>query len=126
LLRSNGHRPYVVEGDDPAEVHESLAATLDALVDDIADLRSDRAAGSKLPAWPALVLRTPKGWTGPATVDGKPVEGTWRSHQVPLPAPREDPGALEALEQWLHCYWPEELFDDRPPQAAPRRAGPGR
>ena len=113
LLRGYGHRPYVVEGDDPATVHEALAATIDTILDDIAHLRSTtRGRGDQPPAWPVLVLRTPKGWTGPAEVDGKLVEGTWRSHQVPLPSPGDDPEALAALEAWLRSYRPEELFDD--------------
>jgi xylulose-5-phosphate/fructose-6-phosphate phosphoketolase len=112
LLRGYGHRPYVVEGDDPAEVHEALAATLDEIVEEIADLRARRHRG-QLPAWPALVLRTPKGWTGPTHADGKQVEGTWRSHQVPLARPREDPEALDALERWMRSYRPEDLFDEQ-------------
>jgi len=109
LLRGYGHEPYVVSGDDPAQVHEELAATLDALLDRVAEIKSD--PGTTRPRWPALVLRTPKGWTGPKVVDGVPVEGTHRSHQVPLSGVREDPDHLALLESWLRSYRPDELFD---------------
>ncbi len=120
LLEGYGHVPYLVAGDDPAAVHQALAATLDVVVDEIgriqAAARSGRATGR--PRWPMIVLRTPKGWTGPRQVDGLPVEGTWRSHQVPLPKARTDDGQRAALEAWLRSYKPEELFDD---EGRPRR-----
>lgn len=118
LLRGYGYQPYLVTGDDPAAVHQLLAAALDRALDEIAVIQQRaRAAGETgRPRWPVLVLRTPKGWTGPREVDGLPVEGTWRSHQVPLAAVREDPAHLAALEQWLRSYHPEELFD---PTGAP-------
>jgi xylulose-5-phosphate/fructose-6-phosphate phosphoketolase len=113
LLRGCGHNPHFVEGDRPEYLHERLAAALDDIIDEIADIRSEAAAGGLpgRPVWPMLVLRTPKGWTGPESVDGRPVAGTWRSHQVPLARVREDPGQLQALEAWLRSYRPDELFD---------------
>ena len=119
LLEGYGWRPYVVDGSDPAVLHRAMAATLDEMLDEIG--RIQQAARSARPAddggqrarprWPVLVLRTPKGWTGPAEVDGRPVEGTWRSHQVPLAEVRTNPDHLAALEAWLRSYRPDELFD---------------
>jgi len=109
LLHGYGWRPLLVEGDDPAEVHRLFARALDEALDEIATIR---AHPSGRPRWPMLVLRTPKGWTGPATVDGVQVEGTWRSHQVPVADVRGNPGHLEILERWLRSYGPEELFDE--------------
>jgi xylulose-5-phosphate/fructose-6-phosphate phosphoketolase len=113
LLRGYGHRPYFVEGDDPAELHPAMAATLDTVLTEIAEIQRRARSGAQWqrPQWPMIVLRTPKGWTGPAVVDGLPVEGTWRAHQVPLSAVRENPEHLAALEAWLRSYRPEELFD---------------
>jgi xylulose-5-phosphate/fructose-6-phosphate phosphoketolase len=113
LLRGYGFNPRFVEGDEPEAVHAALAESLDAALDEIAAIQADaREHGFKdRPAWPMLVLRTPKGWTGPAIVDGQPVEGTWRAHQVPLSGLREHPEHLQALEAWLRSYRPEELFD---------------
>lgn len=113
LLRGYGYEPDLVSGDDPVAVHQQLAAALDRALDEIAAIqRHARAAGEVgRPRWPALVLRTPKGWTGPREVDGVQVEDTWRAHQVPLPAVREDSAHLAALEEWLRSYRPEELFD---------------
>ena len=110
LLRGYGHRPYVVAGDDPAEVHQVMAATLDAVLDEIAELRA--APGGSRPRWPMIVLRTPKGWTGPKSVDGIRVEGTFRSHQVPLSNVRDNPDHLAILENWLRSYRPDELFEE--------------
>jgi len=114
LFTGYGHTPYLVEGDDAAEVHQHLAATLDAALDQIGDIQATARAGrsSRRPSWPMIVLRTPKGWTGPATVDGFPVEGTWRSHQVPLAEVRTNPEHLAMLEAWLRSYEPDGLFDD--------------
>jgi xylulose-5-phosphate/fructose-6-phosphate phosphoketolase len=116
LLRGYGHEPHFVEGDDPERVHQRLAGELDAVLVEIRRIQT--AARSSLasetpgrPRWPMIVLRTPKGWTGPAFVDGKPVEGTWRAHQVPI-ADFDKPGHLEQLEAWLKSYRPDELFDD--------------
>ena len=108
LLRGYGHTPHFVVGDEPKAVHEQLASTLDTVLDDIADMKQSR----QRPPWPVIVLRTPKGWTGPREVDGHPVEGTFRAHQVPLAATRTDAGHRAQLEEWLRGYRPEELFDD--------------
>ncbi|MFF5025271.1 phosphoketolase family protein [Streptomyces collinus] len=118
LLRGYGHEPLHVTGDDPAEVHRAMAGAMDRALDHIARIqRAAREDGSTERAhWPMIVLRTPKGWTGPAEVDGEPVEGTWRAHQVPLAGVRENPQHLRQLEEWLRSYRPEELFgpDGRP------------
>src|SRR5262249_19581881 len=108
LFTGYGYRPLLVEGDEPEAVHQALAAALDEALDDIAGIRGSASR----PRWPMLVLRTPKGWTGPKEVDGLPVEGTWRAHQVPLADVRDRPDRLAALEEWLRSYRPEELFDD--------------
>ncbi len=113
LMRGYGYEPYLVAGDDPATVHQALAATLDTVFDRIAEIqRAARVDGvTGRPRWPMIVLRTPKGWTGPKEVDGVPVEGTWRAHQVPLSAARGDAAHLQALRDWMLSYRPEELFD---------------
>jgi xylulose-5-phosphate/fructose-6-phosphate phosphoketolase len=115
LLEGYGHRPILVTGgfdDEPSlPVHERFAAALDEALDEIASIK--QRGGEGRPAWPMIVLRTPKGWTGPKEVDGLPVEGTWRSHQVPMSDVRDNPAHLEVLEEWLRSYRPEELFDDR-------------
>ncbi|MBT8228209.1 MAG: phosphoketolase family protein [Dactylosporangium sp.] len=114
LLEGYGHEPYLVAGNDPAVVHRRLAATLDAAFDRICEIQqAARIDGDRSrPRWPMIVLRTPKGWTGPSERDGVPVENTWRAHQVPLTAPRTRPEQLAALEAWMRGYRPEELFDD--------------
>jgi xylulose-5-phosphate/fructose-6-phosphate phosphoketolase len=114
LMEGYGHRPYFVEGDDPAEVHQAMAATLDDAVGEIRRLQADAREGGarERPRWPMIVLRTPKGWTGPKEVDGHPVEGHFRSHQVPLSQLAKRPDHLAALEEWMHSYRPEELFDE--------------
>ncbi|MEX0915165.1 MAG: phosphoketolase family protein, partial [Wenzhouxiangellaceae bacterium] len=114
LLRGYGYDPTFVEGDDPAILHEEMATVLDKLVDRIQAIQYDaRENGTKSrPTWPMLVLRTPKGWTGPGQVDGIPVEGTWRSHQVPLAGLKDNPGHLQQLENWLRSYQPDLLFDE--------------
>jgi xylulose-5-phosphate/fructose-6-phosphate phosphoketolase len=113
LLRGYGYTVHTVEGDDPKLVHQQLAATLDAAVGEIrASQRRARSEGDLTrPAWPAIVLKTPKGWTGPEVVDGLPVEGTWRAHQVPIAEARTNPEHLAQLESWMRSYRPEELFD---------------
>jgi xylulose-5-phosphate/fructose-6-phosphate phosphoketolase len=113
LLVGYGYRPLVVEGSEPALVHAQLAAALDEAVDGIREAQRAARAGAKSgrPAWPMIVLRTPKGWTGPKQVDGKPSEGTFRAHQVPIPSVGDDPVHLALLEEWLRSYRPEELFD---------------
>src|SRR5205823_5722157 len=115
LLEGYGYRPYIVEGDEPAAVHQLMAATLDQVVGEIQEIQRTARQGGRgeRPRWPMIVLRTPKGWTGPREVDGKPVEGTWRAHQVPLAGLFEHPEHLAALERWMRSYRPEELFDAR-------------
>ncbi|HET7549584.1 MAG TPA: phosphoketolase family protein [Usitatibacter sp.] len=115
LLRGYGYEPYLVEGDDPALVHPLLAATLDAALAKIRGIQQAARASAngrapKRPRWPMIVLATPKGWTGPKVVDGKPVEGTWRAHQVPL-TDMENPEHLKQLEDWMKSYRPHQLFD---------------
>ena len=112
LMRGCGYVPHFVAGSDPAQVHQQLAATLDRVVADIRAIQRQARAGGPIerPRWPMIVLDTPKGWTGPKTVDGKPVEGTWRAHQVPL-ADVKTPEHLAQLESWLRSYRPHELFD---------------
>jgi xylulose-5-phosphate/fructose-6-phosphate phosphoketolase len=114
LLWGHGWEPHVVEGADPPLVHQRMAAALDEVLDRIEEIQRDaRARGfAARPRWPMIVLRTPKGWTGPAVVDGVPVEGTHRSHQVPLAAARRSAEQRELLEAWLRSYRPEELFDE--------------
>ncbi|CAM5522508.1 putative phosphoketolase OS=Kitasatospora aureofaciens OX=1894 GN=GCM10010502_54140 PE=3 SV=1 [Kitasatospora aureofaciens] len=115
LLRGYGHEPLHVAGDEPAQVHRAMAAAMDTALDRIADAQhAARTDGTtERPRWPVIVLRTPKGWTGPHEVDGVPVEGTWRAHQVPLDHVRDNPEHLAQLEAWLRSYRPDELFDDR-------------
>lgn len=113
LFTGYGYKPYFLEGDDPPETHQRMAATLEAIVEEMQGIqRSSRSeATAKLPVWPILILRTPKGWTGPKIVNGKPVEGTWRAHQVPLAEVRSRHDHLKMLEDWMKSYRPEELFD---------------
>jgi xylulose-5-phosphate/fructose-6-phosphate phosphoketolase len=113
LLRGYGHTPYLVEGSDPTLVHQAFAATLDRCLDEIAAIqrRARQDGDLRRPRWPMIVFASPKGWTGPKEVDGLPVEGTWRSHQVPFANARGDAGHRQVLEEWLRSYRPEELFD---------------
>jgi xylulose-5-phosphate/fructose-6-phosphate phosphoketolase len=115
LLEGYGYAVHFVEGDDPASVHQAFATTLDLCYEEIRAIQSQAREGdfdvSARPHWPAMVLRTPKGWTGPSAVSGLPVTGTFRSHQVPLSNVRSDPEQLALLEEWLRSYRPEELFD---------------
>jgi xylulose-5-phosphate/fructose-6-phosphate phosphoketolase len=115
LMEGYGHTPYYVEGDDPASVHQQLAATLDVVTDEIREIqRRAREEGvTERPRWPMIVFRTPKGWTGPAEIDGLPSEGTWRSHQVPMSEVRTNAEHRAILEQWMRSYRPAELFDDQ-------------
>jgi xylulose-5-phosphate/fructose-6-phosphate phosphoketolase len=116
LFEGYGHRVHVVAGDDPADVHRQMADTLDAALDEIRTIQRTWRAGGPAdrdrPRWPMIVMRTPKGWTGPAVVDGLQVEGTFRSHQVPLANLAKEPEHLRQLEEWMRSYRPEELFDD--------------
>ena len=112
LFRGYGYTPYFVEGDDPLQMHQLMAATLDTVVAEIKRIQTEaRANGFKTrPLWPMIILRSPKGWTGPKVVDGKPTEGTFRSHQVPM-GDMSRPGHVKILEEWLQSYRPQELFD---------------
>lgn len=114
LMRGYGYCPYFVTGDEPALVHQLLAATLDQVIAEIQAIQQQaRIHGfSERPLWPMIVLRTPKGWTGPDKVDGKQIEGTFHAHQVPLSGLASSPGHLQILEDWMKSYRPEELFDD--------------
>ena len=113
LFTGYGYKPVFVEGDDPNAMHQLMAGTLDAVLADIRAIQGDaRAKGfTFLPVWPMIILRSPKGWTGPKIVDGKPVEGTWRAHQVPITDVRSRPDHLRLLEEWMKSYRPGELFD---------------
>ena len=115
LLRGNGWTPYYVEGHEPALMHETMAATLDVVVEEIKRIQHEaRVNGNTMrPRWPMIVLKSPKGWTGPKWVDGLQIEGTFRAHQVPLSDPRAHPEHLKQLEDWLRSYRPEELFDEQ-------------
>jgi len=123
LMRGYGYNPYFVEGSDPTQVHRDLASTLETVLDEIAAIKAAAAAGDlSRPAWPMIVLRTPKGWTGPAVVDGVQVEGNWRSHQVPLAGTRTNDAHRAQLEEWLLSYRPSELFDENGALRADLRA----
>ncbi|MEL3944370.1 phosphoketolase family protein [Streptomyces sp. LNU-CPARS28] len=115
LLRGYGHAPLHVTGHDPLQVHRDMAHAMDIALDRITEIQrtARQEGGIDRPLWPVIVLRTPKGWTGPSEVDGLPVEGTWRSHQVPLAGVRDNGEHLRQLEQWMRSYRPEELFDER-------------
>jgi xylulose-5-phosphate/fructose-6-phosphate phosphoketolase len=115
LLRGYGYTPYFVEGHEPEPMHQLMAATLDRVVGEIRRIQSDARTCSvtERPRWPMIVLQTPKGWTGPKVVDGLPVEGTYRAHQVPLSEPTDHPEHLKLLEQWMRGYRPQELFDEQ-------------
>jgi len=115
LLRGYGWAPHFVEGSDPALMHAAMAETLDLVIGEIRRIQRDARVHGKTarPRWPMIVLRSPKGWTGPKVVDGQPNEGNFRSHQVPISDPRAHPEHLKMLEDWLKSYRPEELFDAR-------------
>ena len=118
LMRGYGHTPYLVsggfDGEDPLEVHRRFALTLDQVLNQIAQIKADAASGAlnARPAWPMIVLRTPKGWTCPKVIDGHPAEDNWRSHQVPLRDARDTLAHTQLLEHWMRSYRPEELFDE--------------
>jgi len=128
LMRGYGYAPYFVAGDEPATMHESMARTLDTVLDEIARiLRHARATGDATrPQWPMIVLETPKGWTGPKFVDGKRTEGSWRAHQVPLDGVATNPEHLRQLDAWLRSYRPDELFDENGALVPELRALPPR
>ncbi|GMU20925.1 MAG: putative phosphoketolase [Phycisphaerae bacterium] len=112
LLRGYGYEPHFVEGDEPGPMHQLMAGTLDVVLGRIRQIQEEaRSRGVKArPRWPMIVLRTPKGWTGPKEVDGKPAEGSWRSHQVPLAEMAGKPQQVKQLERWMKSYGPQELF----------------
>ena len=115
LFRGYGYEPYFVEGSDPAGMHQAMAATLEHCVNEIRRIQQEArnsTATVKRPVWPMVILRSPKGWTGPKEVDGHKVEGFWRAHQVPLAEMREKASHLALLEEWMRSYRPQELFDD--------------
>jgi xylulose-5-phosphate/fructose-6-phosphate phosphoketolase len=113
LFNGYGYKPYFAEGDEPEAMHQLMAGTLDAMLAEIQSIQKEARtqAFSQRPSWPMLILRTPKGWTGPKVVDGQQVEGTWRAHQVPLAEVRTNPEHLRLLEEWMKSYRPKELFD---------------
>ncbi|HZN05478.1 MAG TPA: phosphoketolase family protein [Pyrinomonadaceae bacterium] len=114
LFKGYGYSPLFVEGSDPLSMHQAMAGTLDHCIQKIKSAQQEaRSSGTaSRPRWPMIVLRTPKGWTAPAEVDGKRVEGFWRAHQVPLAGVKKNPEHLKLLEEWMHSYKPEELFDE--------------
>ncbi|MFQ4144189.1 phosphoketolase family protein [Chlorogloeopsis sp. ULAP02] len=114
LFQGYGYTPYFVEGDDPETMHQDMAATLEECVNEIRNIQQEaRSSGVvRRPRWPMIVLRSPKGWTGPKEVDGHKVEGFWRAHQVPMGAMHSNPEHLRLLEEWMKSYKPEELFDE--------------
>ena len=114
LFRGYGYEPFVVAGDEPAVMHQLMARTLDAVVGEIATIQRSARTGARTrrPRWPMIVLRTPKGWTGPQVVDGVRIEGSWRAHQVPLDEVRENASHRAELERWMRTYRPDELFDE--------------
>jgi len=113
LLTGYGYKPHIVAGDDPEVMHRLMAGTLDTVLAEIRDIqaRARTCGDTARPRWPMIILKTPKGWTGPKMVDGKQVEGTFRAHQVPFGEVRTNPGHLKLLEDWMRSYRPEELFD---------------
>jgi len=114
LFVGYGYKPYFVEGSEPEQMHQLIAETLDAVVEEIKTIQREarEKRTAQRPTWPMIILRTPKGWTGPKEVDGKKTEGSWRSHQVPIADIAEKPEHLTLLENWMKSYKPEELFDD--------------
>ena len=115
LMKGYGYAPYYVEGDEPEAMHQRMAEALDEALTEIRRIQEDARANGfrERPRWPMIVLRSPKGWTGPKEVDGRPTEGSWRSHQVPFAELATNPGHVKLLEDWLRSYHPEELFDEK-------------
>jgi xylulose-5-phosphate/fructose-6-phosphate phosphoketolase len=115
LFTGYGYHPYFVEGSDPISMHQKMASTLDHAIDEIHAIqkRARESCDTTRPRWPMIILRTPKGWTGPKEIDGHKLEGFWRSHQVPIGDVRQSPAHLKMLEDWMRSYRPEELFDKR-------------
>src|SRR5258708_28138719 len=114
LYPGYGYKPHFVEGSDPEKVHQQMAHTLDIILAEIRAIQKSARdnKNSEMPTWPMIILRTPKGWTGPKVVDGKPVEGTWPAPQVPVTNFGENSAHLHILENWMRAYRPEELFDE--------------
>src|ERR1700720_3454659 len=114
LFFGYGYKPYFIEGHEPEAMHQLMASTFDTILKEIRDIQSNARSGQStdMPVWPMIVLRTPKGWTGPKIVDGKPVENTWRAHQVPITDFKSHPAHVKILEEWMKSYKPEELFDE--------------
>jgi xylulose-5-phosphate/fructose-6-phosphate phosphoketolase len=114
LFRGYGHEPFYVEGDDPKTMHQRMAAVLDEVIAKIQRIQTEARENGfhERPRWPMIILRSPKGWTGPKIVDGKPVEGTWRAHQVPMAEMASNPEHVKLLDEWMRSYRPEELFDE--------------
>jgi xylulose-5-phosphate/fructose-6-phosphate phosphoketolase len=115
LFFGYGWKPYFIEGDDPILMHQKMSATLDKVIEEIKTIKANALTNNDIerPRWPMIILKTPKGWTGPKFVNGLPVEGTFRSHQVPITDPATNPAHLKQLEDWLKSYKPEELFDEK-------------
>jgi len=125
LFRGYGYEPYLVSGDDPQLMHQQMAQTLENVLDTVREYQQQARSGKPqdaLPRWPMIILRSPKGWTGPKTVDGKKVEDFWRAHQVPISSCRENDAHREILERWMRSYQPEELFDENGTLKAELRA----
>jgi xylulose-5-phosphate/fructose-6-phosphate phosphoketolase len=115
LLKGYGWKPYLIEGDDPMQMHKRMALLLDKVIEEIRAIKQNAAQNenSDRPQWPMIILKSPKGWTGPKCVDGLKIEGTFRAHQVPITDPATNPEHLRQLEEWFRSYKPEELFDDK-------------
>jgi xylulose-5-phosphate/fructose-6-phosphate phosphoketolase len=115
LMRGYGYEPFWVDGSEPAKMHRLMAQTLDQVFGRIAEIqrKARKRKDASVPRWPMIILRTPKGWTCPKEIDGKPAENSWRSHQVPLAELAEKPGHVKLLEKWMKSYGPQELFDDQ-------------
>ena len=115
LFKGYGWKPYLVEGDDPMEMHQIMAQTMDKVIEEIKAIKKNTAENSdaERPVWPMIILKSPKGWTGPKFVDGIPIEGTFHAHQVPITDPKTNPEHLKQLEGWLKSYKPEELFNEK-------------
>ncbi len=114
LFLGYGWKPYLIEGDDPMEMHQKMAALLDKIIEEIKQIKENAAQNEneERPKWPMIILKSPKGWTGPKYVDGFKIEGNFRAHQVPITDPKTNPEHLDQLEDWLRSYKPEELFDE--------------
>ena len=130
LFRGYGYEPLMVAGSDPMPMHQRMAAILDQAIDTIHSIQQRARSASpdrdamQVPRWPVIILRSPKGWTGPKEVDGKKVEGFWRAHRIPIDKVRENPAHLRLLEDWMRSYKPQELFGETG-RLAPRNRSAG-